>query len=252
MPGRHASFSRPRDRLIAIATAMLLQLGLVYVLIAGFAVTIARHLHEQLTVIGIAVSPPPPPPPSVTVEPRPQRATGKAAPAAKSAHAAPIVAPVITRQPQPELAANKPGAGTSATQGASVQGIGSGAGGVGSGTASGGSGAGDGDGGTDAELISGEIREHDYPPDAFAARRSGRVGLRFTVGVNGRVTDCRVTRSSGTPELDAVTCALIIKRFRYRPALDAMGRPVPQQVVGDHDWVIPALPPSEKGEEDEG
>ncbi|MFX6118958.1 TonB family protein, partial [Acinetobacter baumannii] len=37
------------------------------------------------------------------------------------------------------------------------------------------------------------------------ARRTGRVGLRFTVGVTGRVTDCTVTHSSGTPELDNVT-----------------------------------------------
>ncbi|MGJ3648608.1 energy transducer TonB [Sphingomonas sp. GlSt437] len=251
MTNRFSAQAEPRDRAMAIGAAVLLQGALGYALISGFAVTFVRQLQHDLGVVAF-VAPPAAPPPMPLLE-QPHKASGKAAPPAKDAKATPVVAPVTTVRPQPIAAAPKPGIGTSLAQGASPRdGPGSGAGGEGAGTGSGGFGNGEGDGGTDAEQIAGDIREHDYPHDAFVARRTGRVGLRFTVGVTGRVTDCTVTHSSGTPELDNVTCALIIKRFRYRPARDALGRAVPQQVTGDHEWVIPKLPPPEKGEEDEG
>jgi protein TonB len=59
----------------------------------------------------------------------------------------------------------------------------------------------------------------------------------FTVGVDGRARGCRVTRSSGVAELDALTCRLIEKRFRFRPSTDRYGRPVPDEVDWDHDWI---------------
>ena len=72
----------------------------------------------------------------------------------------------------------------------------------------------------------------------FATRGiGGRVGMVFTVGANGRVTSCTVTRSSGVPELDSLTCRLIQQRFRYRPSTDRYGRPIPDEVEGEHDWV---------------
>jgi protein TonB len=60
--------------------------------------------------------------------------------------------------------------------------------------------------------------------------------VSFTVGANGRVTRCAVTRSSGVAELDALTCRLIEERFRYRPTTDRFGRPVPDEVEGEHEW----------------
>ena len=54
----------------------------------------------------------------------------------------------------------------------------------------------------------------------------------FDVQVNGRATNCRVTESSGNADLDARTCELIEKRFRYKPAVDAQGRPV----VSEEGW----------------
>ena len=65
----------------------------------------------------------------------------------------------------------------------------------------------------------------------------GRVTVTFTVQVNGRATGCRVSRSSGVPELDALTCRLIEQRFRFRPSTDRFGRPIPDEVDWDHDWV---------------
>ncbi len=237
-------YSLPRDRAIAAAAAVALQLLLVYALIAGFAVTIRRQLASEMATFGIIVPPPAPPPPP----PAPRRshaAQGKAAPAALKAHATEIVAPVKTPEPTPVIAAPKAGIGAAPSQGAApVPGPGSGAGGTGEGTGSGSAGNGEGDGGTPAEWLRGEIRPHDYPRDLVESGRGGTVGLRFTVGVAGRVTDCQVTRSSGMAALDAATCALILKRFRYRPARDAAGNPVPDAVTGAHVWEVLKPPPA--------
>ena len=88
--------------------------------------------------------------------------------------------------------------------------------------------------------IAGEIRPSDYPRDLRERGIGGRVGMVFTVGANGRVTSCRITRSSGIPELDALTCRLIQQRFRYRPSTDRYGRPIPDEVEGEHDWIARA------------
>jgi protein TonB len=123
------------------------------------------------------------------------------------------------------------GSGTSAGSGS-----GGGTGGDGSGTGNGEGGDGD-EGATGAEQIAGEITSRDYPRDLFEAEVGGRVGILFTVSPAGRVSDCRVTRSSGTPALDGLTCHLIRERFRYRPATDGRGRAVEDEIQGVHEWV---------------
>jgi len=78
----------------------------------------------------------------------------------------------------------------------------------------------------------------DYPDDGAETGIRGRVFVRYVVETNGRVSGCRVTRSSGSRELDALTCRLIEQRFRYDPSLDAAGRPVESTIVESHDWSI--------------
>lgn len=110
--------------------------------------------------------------------------------------------------------------------------------GNGAGGGSGGQGFGDSDGGgTDLVQIAGAIGPSDYPRDLRERGIGGRVEMLFTVGTDGRVTSCRVTRSSGVPELDALTCRLVQQRFRYRPSTDRFGRPIPDEVEGEQDWV---------------
>ena len=77
----------------------------------------------------------------------------------------------------------------------------------------------------------------DYPPSLGRAGVGGRVTVTFTVQVNGRATGCHVTRSSRVPELDALTCRIIEQRFRFRPSTDRYGRPIPDEVDWDHDWI---------------
>ena len=47
-----------------------------------------------------------------------------------------------------------------------------------------------------------------------------------------------MTRSSGNADLDAATCPVVRKRFRYEPARDAFGRPVPGVENGALEWII--------------
>ena len=166
---------------------------------------------------------------------------GTAAPPNLRSRATPIVAPtpeVRLIAPPPVTAAPIAGAGAAPSAGASnVTGPGSGAGGQGVETGAGEAGNGGGDDGTDEVLIAGRIKESDFPRGVLEAGiRDATVHIRFTVGVNGRVSNCIVARSSGSPELDETTCRLITQRFRYRPATDAQGRPVAQEVEGEHRW----------------
>jgi protein TonB len=110
--------------------------------------------------------------------------------------------------------------------------------GAGAGGGAGGNGYGAGEGGgTDLELISGDITQRDYPKHLGNAGIGGTVSVAFTVLVNGRVTACHVTRSSGVSELDSLTCQLAEQRFRFRPATDRYGRPVSEVVDWDQDWI---------------
>ena len=65
--------------------------------------------------------------------------------------------------------------------------------------------------------------------------RAARVGTRtivaLEVSAQGRVTDCRVTRSSGFPETDAKVCELSATQIRFEPARDAAGNPVPSRFL---------------------
>jgi protein TonB len=79
----------------------------------------------------------------------------------------------------------------------------------------------------------------DYPRGAKRAGIEGSVAVRFTVRTDGSVSDCEVIRSSANEELDATTCRLIERRFRYQPARDTDGRPVAEVVTRTFDWMLP-------------
>jgi TonB family protein len=80
------------------------------------------------------------------------------------------------------------------------------------------------------------FRSTDYPGDALQQNRQGDVRFALDIGVNGRVTDCRITVSSGTPSLDSATCRIIRSRARFTPARDAAGNPVPDTIASHIGW----------------
>jgi protein TonB len=231
-----------RERLQASGGVALLHALLAWALIAGFGVQVVAPASERLKLFDV-IEPPPPPAPEPA--PRPSLgAEGAAAPAGRNARPTPVVAPPPKLPPRSLVAAALEPApqpiGTAPSAGSSDAGSGGGAGGEGSGAGSGGSGAGTGGGGTRAERIGGRLSgASDYPRGAMRAGAEGTVRVRYVVGTDGRVSGCRVTRSSGHAELDATTCRLIEQRFRYRPARDAAGRPVPETVSRTFDWLLP-------------
>lgn len=70
------------------------------------------------------------------------------------------------------------------------------------------------------------IRYDDYPSDAIRAGRQGEVAMIWKIGTDGRLSDCRIVLSSGTPSLDAASCTAMTKRGVYQPARDAGGTPI--------------------------
>lgn len=227
-----------RQRTVASGGTLLVVAAVGFVLVSGLDLQAVRRAGEAISAITL------PTPQQPREEPAPaptetERESGKASAANKTAKAAPVFAPkakVIPPDPPPVAAAPKPGAGSDASAGATpTPGPGSGAGGQGDGTGAGGLGNGTG-GGTRAAWRSGTIRDNDYPKDASRAKVGGEVEVRFTIQPTGRVTGCRVSRSSGDASLDAVTCRLIEERFRFRPATNAAGAPIASQYGWRQSW----------------
>lgn len=235
-----ARLQQSRADRIKAATASALIVGAVgWGLVRALAGDVSHALSDPLKLFAIA--PPPPPPPVDPPRPEPQREhrpNGAASPANLRAAATPVVAPPLPPRPSPVVAALKPGVGAAASAGASDRpGPGTGSGGQGTGTGSGDAGNGSGDGDGDGpELIVGGISNRDYPRDALRAGASGTVRTRFTVGTDGRVSRCAVTGSSGNADLDEITCRLIVKRFRFRPARDSSGRAIADEAEGEQRW----------------
>ncbi len=63
-------------------------------------------------------------------------------------------------------------------------------------------------------------------------------GVRYTVGVDGRVSNCIVIQPSGSPAFDQSVCALLAKKARYTPAADANGQPVPALALNSVTWLF--------------
>jgi TonB family protein len=90
-----------------------------------------------------------------------------------------------------------------------------------------------------ARLRSGSITDEDYPERAIDEQAEGTVSALLTVGTGGNVTDCRITRSSGSSVLDGATCKLFTDRLRFDPARDADGYPVASTVQRSVRWSLP-------------
>ncbi len=228
---------QPRERFAALAWVVFVQALLALVLIRGLRVEISSSPELISHLVEIALPKPPPPvPPKVAkiVQKKISRAKSEAprtvpkpiggSPGSIPSSSTPAPTPVVPVHP------SQSSSGGGSSTGAAT--------GTGEGGGTGGEGTGEGDvGGTDLVQIAGEILSSDYPKDLRERGIGGRVEILFTVGADGRVKSCTVTRSSGVAELDQLTCRLITQRFRYRPSTDRFGHPIADEVEGEHDWV---------------
>jgi protein TonB len=71
----------------------------------------------------------------------------------------------------------------------------------------------------------------DYPAAAARKGEEGTVQAVLTVSAEGRVTACRIIRTSGSASLDDGTCRILQRRARFIPAQDINGNAVPDEVT---------------------
>ena len=250
---------RNRDRIKAGIAVAAIHALIGWALLIGLGVRFVPDVTQAVEVFDVLPEPPPPPPVAEPARPkarlekaREKNPEGAASPKNLRDTPTPVVVPpplipmpVVTQVVVAPVAAE----GNRASAGASdVPGPGTGSGGQGTGFGSGehGSGTGGGGGGgtgTPPRWIRGAIYNSDYPDSAVEARAMGTVRLSFVVAPDGRVSHCTVHRSSGHRSLDEVTCRLIKKRFRYRPATDDEGRPIADTIRGQHVWELGPEPP---------
>ena len=189
---------------------------------------------DPTVLIDIQLPPPQPPPPQSEAD----KAREEEGAAGKKAEPTPIVAPkpvVMVPAKPPIAAASIAGTGAAANTGASTAGSGPGAGGSGSGR--GGGGSGDYSGYSPARLVR-NVNRNDYRRLAAGRLPSGSAMVGLKVQTDGLPTDCRVVRSSGDAIVDAGLCPLLVRRLRFRPAQDNLGRPVPYTLQYVSTWTL--------------
>ena len=85
----------------------------------------------------------------------------------------------------------------------------------------------------------------DMPAYVQLAGTTRIIRTRTTVRSNGAIQGCVVEERSGDAKLDAYTCALILKRAKFRPATWTDGSPLYGVVRTPVVWRISDFPPSE-------
>lgn len=83
------------------------------------------------------------------------------------------------------------------------------------------------------------ITSNDYPLSALSEGREGIVSFRALVAPDGYVRECSITSSSGSPDLDDMTCIIIRQRGRFIPAMDSQGNRATGSYSGRIRWTIP-------------
>lgn len=235
-----ASFleTRRRPRWWLVALIVLAHILALYGLIRIFAPdAVASVERSVLSTFNVTITAPSPPPPAA--EPEPDE--GAAGEQGREAVPKPVTAPtpkipVASPSPLPRASST----GTENRSGARDSGAGTGASGSGEGTGSGRGGGGQGGVAvTKPVKTAGDINsasDFPVPPGGRQARFGTSVTVYMTVGTDGRASNCRVVRPSPDREADAIVCRLAEQRFRFRPATDSQGNPVPATYGWRQEW----------------
>lgn len=235
---------RDRDRILSAVSAFLVNGVIGYALLTGLAlVPIVREGPDESSLVLFDLKPALPEQEAKPLQPRPERREAGGSPQS-DVRPAPdpfkTLAPVSITAPPPIIPLPTPLAPAEA--GPVKSGDAAGLGGAGTGDGAG-SGAGDGvgrgrrDGGSfsSARQTGGRFRNSDFPSTARGAGQL-KIGVRYAIGPSGRVDTCEVTEGSGYPDVDAMTCRVIMERYRFRPARDPEGYPVTEVRNEDYRW----------------
>ena len=82
-----------------------------------------------------------------------------------------------------------------------------------------------------------------YPAPARATGEQGRVSFTLSVDETGRVSDCKVTKSSESPLLDETTCNFMTTNGRFEIARNKKNKPTPSKWSSSMTWKLETPPP---------
>jgi protein TonB len=224
-----------RDQAKAFVAVAVVHAALAAVILSGLNVETVRQAVETLKTFDIEEPPPPPPAPPPPQQ-RAERAKEEEGAAGKKAEPSPIVVPkpkIVVPAKPPVAAAPVAGTGSATTSGAATYGTGPGAGG--SGTGRGGGGTGDFTGYTPARMLN-KIPDREYRRISGGRIPFGSATITFRVNPDGRMSNCRIVRSSGDPYVDSIVCQAATRHLRFRPARDPNGRAVAQDLTYTPTW----------------
>lgn len=83
------------------------------------------------------------------------------------------------------------------------------------------------------------VTTKDYPTVALRAAQNGLVQFRLDIDETGKVAGCRVLSHFKPDTFADMTCGLLIKRAKFKPAIDAVGKPVKSYFVNQIRFLIP-------------
>ena len=202
------------NKITALIIVALIHFALGYALVTGLAYSAAKQILKKVTTVDIKEEKkpdvPPPPPPKQNVPPPPIVAP----PVKVDLAPAPVIETVQSPPPAPPppvfVAPAAPPPPRFTPKGAAPK-------------------------GNPANWAT----SNDYPSRALREEREGTTGFRVTVGTDGKVVDCSITSSSGSPDLDAATCDNVRRRARFTPGTDGDGNPTTSSYATRIRWVIP-------------
>jgi protein TonB len=205
------------NRIFAIIIVALIHVAVGYALITGLAYSAVKKAIERVTTVDINEPPPPPPDtppppepdtPPPPVAPPPPINISVAPPPIQVQPNIPPPAPVIRIVPPAAPPAPPPPRYTPK-------------------------------GATPKANPGSWATTDDYPSRALREEREGVTRFTVQVSPEGRVTNCSVTGSSGSPDLDDAACRSITRRARFNPATDGEGQPTSGTYSNSVRWQIP-------------
>jgi periplasmic protein TonB len=201
-------------RIVSIGIVALLHIGVGYALVTGLAYNAATAIMEDLKTFDVTPEEPeepeepPPPPEQVDLPPPPPQVSAPPPPIQTNIQSTNTITvappPPPGPPPPPPVAPPPPGPPKVATR---------------------------------AVQRGGSISDEDYPSSSIRNEEAGTSVASFTIGTDGKVNAC--SASGASPTLDAETCKLIMRRFRFKPALDAGGSPVEERKTQRVTWRLP-------------
>ncbi|PZU09659.1 MAG: energy transducer TonB [Sphingomonas sp.] len=202
---------------VSIGLVVALHAALGYAFITGLAYNVIKKAAQDLKVVDVQEAPPPPeqkpppPPPEQKFEPPPIVAPPPVVQTPTIAPpivAVPVAPPVVITPAAPPAPPPPPPPTVSKAAGAK---------------------------GDPAQWVTSD----DYPPSALREEREGVTKVTWQINEQGRIENCQIVSSSGSPDLDETACRVLTRRGRYSPALDQSGNPMRTTQSRTIRWQIP-------------